>query len=391
MNLGLAAVAILYRHITYEEAIGLGFALILTYAGLYARNPERKEHFDSMVSLSTSIILIILAAKGYLPEHAVIPSILIASFRTKVPYYFSIPIYFILGFLFLQSFPNPWSADFLALISLTTALGSSLVVYAMRNDLVSTSLVLANTSILITFDIYKIAISKEELFLGFVMAFLLSLIAYRTGVADETGLMAATIVGMLIIVSTDIRYFIALILFYAIGSAATKYRYRDKEMLGVGEPAGGARGCSNVFANSLPALFFALNYGYFSNAVFSAAFIASLSTALGDTLASEFGKMSEKVYLITSFERVKPGESGGVSAIGEVLALAGSGVISLYAILSGILGPHEAAIAMIAGFIGVHIDSILGATAEKRELIGNSGVNFLSTLLSGLLVLLIML
>ncbi len=390
MNLGLIAVALLYRHLNQTESIGLILALILTYAGFYGKNPENKKYLDGISSLSVSLILILLSIKGYIPDYAVVPSILIASFNLRVPYYFSIPIYFILGFLFFNSFPNPWGSDFTALVTLTTSLTSSLVMYAMREHLRSTSLIIANTSVLITFDIYRIAISKEELFFGFMIAFALSLIAYKSGIAEETGLMAATIVGMLIIVSADIRFFISLILFYAIGSIVTKYKYREKEMLGVGEPAGGARGYSNVFANSLPALFFALNYGYFSDSIFSVAFIASLSTALGDTMASEVGKMSKRVYLITTFERVKAGESGGISIIGELSAFIGSTIIPVYAILSGIVDIYGGLIAITAGFIGVHIDSFLGATAERKGLIGNSGVNFLSTLSSGLLALLIL-
>ncbi len=390
MNLGLIVVALIYRHLDKLEIIGLILSLLLFYVALWTRKPENYEHADSLYSLAVSLPFILLSFQGYIPSYAIIPSMIIASFRERVPYYFSIPVYFLLGFLFLRSFPNPWDSEFIALTALTASLTSSLVVYAMKNNFISTALVLTNTSVLITFDIYKIAISREELLFGFLIAFLLSLIAYRSGVADETGLMAATIVGMLIIVSADLRYFISLLLFYAIGSVVTKYKYRQKEMLGIGEPAGGARGYANVFANSLPALFFALNYGYFSLNAFSAAFVASLSTALGDTMASEIGKMSKKVYLITTFERVRAGESGGISFIGEVSALIGSGIIASYAVISGILGFYEGIVALIAGFVGVHLDSILGATAEKRGLIGNSEVNFLSTFFSGVIALLIL-
>ena len=388
MNPELAVIALLFKFLDKTEVAGLILALTVYSLGKYSKDPEK--NLDRLISLGIALLMVLLTFKNLMPEYAAAPSMLVAAFRKRTPYYFGIPVYFILGFLFLTSFPNPWEWEFSVLIALTMSLASSLVVYALRNEFISTSLLLANASILITFDIYRITVSREELFFGFLIAFLLSLIAYRSKIADETGLMAATIVGMLIIVSSDIRFFIALILFYAIGSMATKYKYRQKESLGVGEPAGGARGYSNVFANSLPALFFALNYGYFSISPFSAAFVASLSAALGDTMASEIGKTARKVYLITNFERVKPGESGGVSFIGEISAFAGSAIISIYAFVSGILGGYEAIVALTAGFIGIHVDSILGATAEKKGLMGNSGVNFFSTLFSGILALLIL-
>uniref|UniRef100_A0A7C4S6A4 DUF92 domain-containing protein n=1 Tax=Geoglobus ahangari TaxID=113653 RepID=A0A7C4S6A4_9EURY len=157
------------------------------------------------------------------------------------------------------------------------------------------------------------------------------------------------------------------------------------------EPAGGARGYSNVFANSLAALFFALNYGYFHIDAFKVGFIASLATALGDTLASEIGKTSKRVYLITNFKPVRPGESGGVSLIGEISAFVGSFIISFYAFVSGMIDVWGFVIALLSGFIGVHIDSILGATLEKKGYLNNSGVNFTATFSSAVLATIILL
>jgi len=177
-------------------------------------------------------------------------------------------------------------------------------------------------------------------------------------------------------------------MFYALGSASTKYRYPIKLQRGIAEPAGGARGYANVFSNSLPALFFAINYGFYNYPAFSLAFVASVAAALGDTMASEIGKTSEKVYLITNFKRVPAGVSGGVSLKGEIAAIVGCSIVAIVAAIAGIIDPSGAAIVFIAGFIGVHIDSILGATLEQKGLLTNAGVNFFATLSAGLLCLL---
>jgi uncharacterized protein (TIGR00297 family) len=123
-----------------------------------------------------------------------------------------------------------------------------------------------------------------------------------------------------------------------------------------------------------------MNYGVYGSDLFLVSFVASVAAALGDTIASEIGKTSKKVYLITNFERVRAGESGGISLIGEISALAGCGVIVLIAVLSGILPPSLSTIPLIAGFIAVHVDSVLGATLEKYGYLTNSGVNFFATL-----------
>ncbi len=391
MDAATALLAYMFPKLEFAQVLGLSLALLLYRSrNVDSLSLSDRSEDDNLVGLLTSILLILLVYFGKLPGYAVITAIFVSSFRRRTHYSVSIAVYAAMAFLFLEYYPNPWDVTLRALIALTVALGSTLVVYANSGASPSVLLMLTNTSVLLAFDIYRIDVSGQELAAGFAVAFVLSLIAYRSGVADETGLMAATVTGMLIIVTADFRFFAALLIFYAVGSAVTKYRYREKELLGVGEPAGGARGFVNVFANSLPALFFAMNYGYFRDDVFAVAFIASLATALGDTMASEIGKTSSRVYLITTLKRVSPGVSGGVSLKGELSALLGSALVSLYAILAGILTPEQAVAALVAGFVGVHIDSLLGATLENKGWLNNAGVNFFATLSSGLLCLLLL-
>ena len=130
-----------------------------------------------------------------------------------------------------------------------------------------------------------------------------------------------------------------------------------------------------------------MNYGAFGNQAFVVAFTTSIATALGDTVASEVGKTANRVYLITNLKRVEPGTSGGISLIGEISALIGCSVVSLSALALGIIDVWGSAISTLLGFVGVHIDSLFGATLEKKGVLNNAGVNFSATLLSGLLSL----
>jgi uncharacterized protein (TIGR00297 family) len=107
-------------------------------------------------------------------------------------------------------------------------------------------------------------------------------------------------------------------------------------------------------------------------------------------MASEIGKTAGKVYLITNFERVEPGVSGGVSLKGEVAAAIGSSIAVFTALMLQMIGLRAGAIALLAGFIAIHVDSLLGATLEKKYLT-NSGVNFLATLSSGVFCYLLIL
>ena len=297
---------------------------------------------------------------------------------------FDIGIFTILAFAYLNFFSlikgSFFDEEFLFFLSLMGGITAALVESIEVESDKRTTLLLATSSVLLIFNIYGIYAPLNQLVYAFVISFILGLIALKAGVADESGLMSATLIGTLIIVFTDIRFFVILASFYIIGSFATKYRYSDKLKLGIEEPAGGARGYANVFSNSLPALFFALNYHVLSSDLFLVAFVASIATALGDTLASEIGKTSGKVYLITNFKPVNPGESGGISVLGEISAFLGASIIALLTFFLSVIPVEYLPVAIVAGFIGVHVDSFLGATLERLGYLTNSCVNFLATL-----------
>ncbi len=245
------------------------------------------------------------------------------------------------------------------------------------------TIILAAATVFSIFKVYIPSASLPSLASAFLISFVMSLVALKAGVADESGLMSATIIGTTLILFTDFRFFVVLLTFYILGSIVTKYKYDLKLSLGIAEQAGGARGYANVFGNSLAPLFFAMHYGVSKHEFFAAAFIASLATALGDTMASEIGKASSKVYLITNFKRVKPGVSGGVSIPGEVAAITGAFIVSAIGSTLGIIEWSNVAATTIAAFAAIHVDSVLGATLEKKGYLTNSTVNLFATLSAG--------
>jgi uncharacterized protein (TIGR00297 family) len=118
------------------------------------------------------------------------------------------------------------------------------------------------------------------------------------------------------------------------------------------------------------------------------AYVGTVATATGDTLASEIGVTSKgPTYLITNFRRAKVGEDGGVSLLGEMAALAGTLIIGTLAFLFGMIPslPLSLLVAVAGGFLGTNIDSVLGAVLQKRGILTNSSVNLVATLLGGLI------
>jgi len=238
----------------------------------------------------------------------------------------------------------------------------------------------------------NIQVQNQALIAATVIAFSFGYLAYRLRVMDLSGLFAGSLVGIIIIVFTydayGVRWFLVLLAFLVLGSAATRYRYDAKAAAGVAESRGGLRGYVNVFSNALVGVAGAVLYGLSGGSdPFTALFLGSVATATADTVGGEIGMTSHDPVLITTLERVPKGTNGGVTLLGEAAALAASAAIALVALLLGIGDPRIFLFVTIAGLAGSNVDSLVGALLENRGCFGNAGTNLAATLAGGLLAL----
>ena len=167
-----------------------------------------------------------------------------------------------------------------------------------------------------------------------LFSFVLGYLSYRARVADVSAMLSATLLGVVIIISSDINWFFILLAFFLLGSMFTRYKYNFKLAHGIAQGKGGVRGYKNVFSNSLAALTLALAYGIFPShgQVLMAAYLGSVATACGDTLASEIGETYKgEPRMITTFKKARPGTDGAVSILGEGASLFGASVIAILA------------------------------------------------------------
>jgi uncharacterized protein (TIGR00297 family) len=221
----------------------------------------------------------------------------------------------------------------------------------------------------------------------------LGVIIYKRGILDFYGSVIATIMGLIIWFFAGLEWLFLLIVFLFLGHFSTKYKYAYKEGVHISEGNIGRRSTANVLANGLVPTFFAIfwHVNYINDADFFtvpiiACYIAAIATVTGDTLSSEIGVLSKKdPILITTFERVPRGTHGGISLLGEIVGICGTIMIGIAAGVVG-LASFEVSIfaAVIGGTIGFHVDSFLGAVFERRRLIGNATVNFLSAMAGSL-------
>ena len=217
-----------------------------------------------------------------------------------------------------------------------------------------------------------------------IVGFTFGYFAFRSKTADLSGLFSAALVGIILLVFADTRWFLIMLVFFILGSAATKYKFEYKKRIGVEQGQSGARGYKNVFANGIVAAAAAVLFGVFQEPIFIVMYVGCVATAAADTLASEIGVTGGVPFMITTLKRVPIGTNGGVTLVGEGVALLGGFVVSLAALLLGVIDPWMLVICTLAGFVGTNIDSLVGATLENRGFLGNAGTNLLATIGGGL-------
>jgi uncharacterized protein (TIGR00297 family) len=174
--------------------------------------------------------------------------------------------------------------------------------------------------------------------------------------------------------------------------AATRFGRRRKEALGVAEEKRG-RTASQVVANLGAAVVAAIPFrawrvwlGIHPGQVALIAAIAALGEATADTLSSELGEvLGSEPYLLTTFRRVPPGTDGAISLYGTLAGAAGAAVITAIAALVFRFSGIESVITFVAALVGLFVDSLLGATLERREWLNNDAVNAISTAAAALL------
>ena len=221
----------------------------------------------------------------------------------------------------------------------------------------------------------------------------MALASYKRRIFELSGSISAFIVGMVIGICGNVLWLVLLLIFLATSFVATKYRFEWKKSEGFQEGKGGERTWRNVAANgAVPTVIAFVSFladwtdpSILPKDIASFMFVSAIAVAASDTAASEIGIVDPRVYLITNGQPIKRGTDGGVSLTGmfaSFVAAAYTSVVAyvIFAFLNkGLLaGPATLFVPMLCGFLGCQVDSVIGATLERRGLIGKLGNNLVS-------------
>jgi uncharacterized protein (TIGR00297 family) len=206
------------------------------------------------------------------------------------------------------------------------------------------------------------------LLIGFLLALLISALAYAVRALDFSGAVAATALGALVFGLGGLDWALVLIAFFVSSSLLSRLAKQRKSSLQAVFSKGGRRDAAQVLANGGIAGGIVLLHALFPQAgVLWAAFAGALAAVNADTWATELGVLSRTPpRLITSGKPVERGTSGGISLIGTLAAAGGALFVG---VIAALLTPLEQSLAFvfiagISGLLGSLVDSLLGATLQ---------------------------
>ncbi|TVP66843.1 MAG: TIGR00297 family protein [Leptolyngbya sp. LCM1.Bin17] len=190
-----------------------------------------------------------------------------------------------------------------------------------------------------------------------------------------------------------------MMIYFLVGSAVTKVGMARKQAAGIAEGRSGMRGPENVWGSALAGALCALAVGGLNTwggpgqalwiMALGLGYVASLSTKLSDTTASEVGKAyGRRTFLMTTLKPVPAGTEGAVSLEGTLAGVLGSVVIAIAGWGVGLIAVWGIPICLVAALIATSAESVIGATVQGQwPWLTNEVVNIINTTLGALVAM----
>ena len=215
------------------------------------------------------------------------------------------------------------------------------------------------------FAVLSMEFGTLQYFLYLAAALVILVYAFRKEAITPDGMVAALLTAVTLYTLGGFLLGSSLILFFILGTGVSKMKTKEKHEAEKTQEHTGARNWKQVLANSLPAVILSWIYFFTEEPIYLFLAFTVFSAAASDTFSSEIGMMSKgKVYHILTGKPLPMGVSGGVTLQGLVASIVGSVLLSLPILLA--FGPEEYLLGVLLGFFGTIIDSVLGASLQRK-------------------------
>jgi uncharacterized protein (TIGR00297 family) len=207
---------------------------------------------------------------------------------------------------------------------------------------------------------------------GLILSTAIGGLAYWRKSLTISGWIGAILVGTLTLGFGGWAWGLTLIIFFISSSLLSRYKEKVKERRAAEKfSKGGQRDFAQTMANGGLAALCAVAYALAGRPpALLAAFVGLMATVNADTWATELGVLSpHKPRLITSGQPVEPGTSGGITLFGSSAAALGATLIGICLLvlltIESVAAPWWVLpAAIVGGFGGAMLDSLLGATFQ---------------------------
>lgn len=203
---------------------------------------------------------------------------------------------------------------------------------------------------------------------------------YLSRGVSASGAIAGLAISYAIYVGANLAGFVLLVALFALTWTCTRIGAERKRGISARDDSRG-RNAAQVTANlgiaGMAALFALASE---EPRLYLLVLVAALAETAADTVSSEIGEATgHDALLITTLRRVPAGTDGGITVLGTCCGILAA--LFLVGLARGlhVFGDGAALIAAATATFGMIFDSFLGATLERRRILGNNGVNFLGT------------
>ncbi len=216
--------------------------------------------------------------------------------------------------------------------------------------------------------------TQQQFLFGETLAIAVTVTAFKVRALDLSGAIAAFLIGTVVFGIGGWLFTIPLLTFFILSSLLARLPQRAAKAANEMIAKGSRRDAGQVFANGLPQALVVMASLFLNRETAFLLYLGGVAAATADTWATEIGLLfGKQPRLILNGKAVTPGTSGGITFAGvmgailgaTIMALAGGWSLSLFA--AGEISRRDLIGVAIAGVLANFIDSLLGATLQRRN------------------------
>jgi len=215
--------------------------------------------------------------------------------------------------------------------------------------------------------------ANEQFTIGLGVALGVAVLSYRIRILTASGSVGTFLLATLIFGTGGWIWSLPILIFFVLSSVLSRVGRVHKAQFAPLFEKSSCRDIGQVLANGAAAGLVMLVYNFFPRPIFYWLFLGALAAVNADTWATEIGVFSKiSPRLITTFQKVTPGTSGGITLLGTLSALLGSLAIALSGWIASPVHFHISLygwsfwIVVAGGFLASLVDSLLGATLQAQ-------------------------